>query len=176
MKTAWLIVGSLALGGASACSSSDSKETASADDYDDVAQALSGVMVNDKGNGEAGSLYDSVQIAVGTPPLTLVASASGHFEGRQANFAYTYAATCLDANGAEQNVCNLLDTDAATVAVHWSGDLDTTHLDASVDHDAQLHITQLQSAAAHISGDGNFELDAHFESAWRNVERNFHLG
>lgn len=172
MKHTWLQLGSLVLVMAS-CSSSD--DSATEEDYDDVAQALGGVVATSDHGGEAGSFYDATLISVGTPPLGLIVNASGGFEGKHADLTYAYRATCKDASGQTLPACGLT-TDAATVNVTWSGDLSTPHLAASIDHQAELQLNEIQSGTVAVSGSGDFEFDAHFESAWRNIERDYHLG
>jgi hypothetical protein len=161
--------------GAAGCADSDGDRAATSDDYDDVAQALGGVVATDDHGGETGSFYDATLIAVGTPPLNLVVNAAGGFDGKHANLAYAYDTKCSDAAGNALPACGLT-TDAAQVNVTWTGNLETPHVSASIDHRAELRLAEIQSGTVAVSGDGDFELDAHFESAWRNIERDFHLG
>ncbi len=173
MKHSLLLqLGSLALLTA-ACTSTTTHATSN--DYDDVAQALSGAVATTDHGGEAGSFYDAAQISVGTPPLGLAIDASGKFAGKHANLSYAYKTTCADASGASLPACGLT-TDSSTVEVTWSGNLMTPNLTASIDHQASLRLTGLHSGTVTVSGDGNFEVDSHFSSAWRQIERTYHLG
>ncbi len=174
MKHLWLHCSALALLVAG-CSGSGGSTAATSDEYDDVAQALSSVVSTGDHDGEAGSFYDATQISVGTPPLGLAVNASGHLEGKHAALAYDYSATCRDAAGRTLSKCDL-STDAATVMVSWSGELASPNLSATITHQGALQLHNIQSGTASISGDGGFDFDTHFQSVWRHIERDYHLG
>ncbi|HEX7480897.1 MAG TPA: hypothetical protein VF331_24050 [Polyangiales bacterium] len=174
MKTLWLNLGSLALM-VMGCASSGGGSRATDADYDDVAQALSSVVVTGDHGGETGSFYDATQLALGTPALGFAAGASGRFQGKHAGLTYEYTTMCKDGGGNAMSSCDLT-TAAATVTVSWSGNLVTPNLTATATHQAELRLSALQSNTVSVSGDGNFEFDTHFQSAWRQVQRDYHLG
>jgi hypothetical protein len=156
------------------CTSSDASLPLSESDYDDVAQALSSVVTTSDRGGEVGLLYDSTQLAGGVPSLGFVAAAAGRFDGKRGNLAYAYELRCEDVAGDAMPQCDLT-SDAASVSVTCTGALSTPHLDADLDHQAELRLLGIQSGVVEIQGDGNFALDAHFSSAWRNVELDYQL-
>jgi hypothetical protein len=143
-----------------ACSSSN-KPTA--EEYDDTAQAIGGAVVTGGGGGDVASMADSVSISLGAMPLGLAVMATGQVGGNRLGIDYTYTATCKDAAGAVLAKCDRT-TDRAQIDVAWSGNLDTSNLDAAVSRDGSLTITGLQSDTATISGDSSFSFDTTLQS------------
>jgi hypothetical protein len=162
--------------GGIACSSSDKSEGGAAtnDDYDDVAQSLGVAVATGNGGGDVGSLSDSVDIAVGLPPLDVTLKAAGEFTGIRAGVSYDYKLECKNTAGATLDACNV-ETDDAAAQVTWSGDLALPNFAASVDRQGQWQLSNLKSGTAVFSGSGDLTFDAKFQSSFRNVERNYHL-
>src|SRR4051794_34305667 len=133
--------------------------SASDAEYDDVAQALSAVVATGNDGGEIGSVYDATGIALGVPKLDLEFDAAGQIVGTRLGLEYTYSAECSDAAGEPLPECDPT-TDAAKIAVTWSGDLQTSHLSASVSHEGDIELARLQSGLGKVSGSGDFEYDA----------------
>lgn len=150
---------------AAACSSSsDTKPTA--EQYDDTAQAIASQTATSGGGGDVASMSDSVNIALGVMPTGFTVAGDGHFTGKHLGLDYSYDLTCKTATGTVLGVCGPT-TDQATVNVHWSGDLTSQYLDASVSRDGSWTVTGLQSSTATFSGDGNFSFDATVRSIFR---------
>lgn len=162
---------------AAACLTGCAKDQATEADYDDVAQALSAVVVTDNGGGEVGAMSDSVSIALGAGDLSIQASAtgSGQWKSSHLGLDYDYAISCKDETGAKQDQCGKT-TDSADVSVKWSGELGLPRITASVTRDGSWQLTKLQTDSALLNGDSNFDLDAKLESLFRDVTRTYHVG
>lgn len=151
------------------CSSSD---TPTADDYDDVAQALTAVTVTDDASGDTGAMADAASIAHGDGKLTLKVDANGKYSGNHLGLSYDYTATCSDAAGAKQEACDRT-TDKAQIAVSWSGDLKLPRLSAAVMREGNWQLSGLQSDEVTFGGDSDFTLDAQMQSLFRSVTRTY---
>lgn len=156
---------------AAGCTSTD---TATEADYDDVAQALTAVVVTDNDGGEVGAMVDAAMIASGDGNLSLKLAASGQYTGSHLGLDYTYSVTCSDAEGAKQEACDDT-TDSAQVGVRWSGDLALPNLTAAVSREGDWQLSDIQSAEITLTGDSNLELDAELQSLFRSVTRSYHL-
>lgn len=154
-----------------ACSSSDTPTEA---DYDDVAQALTAVVVTDNDGGEVGAMVDATSIAHGDGKLTLKVDASGKYTGNHLGLDYAYTATCSDAEGAAQDTCDKT-SNKAEVTVDWSGDLKLPHLTAAVMRSGRWQLTGLQSELVTFTGESEFELDAQLQSLFRTASRSYRL-
>lgn len=146
-----------------ACSSSTSTPTRA--QYDDTAQAIASTTATGGGGGDVASMSDSVTIAQGAMPQGFTLMGDGHFQGSRLGVDYSYAITCKTAAGIV-GVCNAA-TDQASVDVAWSGNLNSTNLDAAVTRNGSWSITGLQSATATFSGDSTFSFDATVRSIFR---------
>ena len=153
---------------------SDNEDSATEEDYDDVAQSLGVVVSTGNGGGEVASLSDSTDLAVGLAPLGITLKASGEFNGNRAGLSYDYALACSDEAGQALARCGA-DTHTAQVDVTWSGDLVLPNFSASVERDGTWQLTGLQGGTAVFSGSSSFEADATFQAAWRNIQRHYHL-
>jgi hypothetical protein len=152
-----------------ACSSSD---TPSADDYDDVAQALTSVTATSDDSGDTGAMADAASIAIGDGKIALKVDANGKFSGNHLGLNYNYTAKCTDAAGADQAACNRT-SDKADVGVSWSGDLKLPRLSAAVTREGSWQLSGLQSEQVTFAGDSDFTLDAQMESLFRSVTRTY---
>jgi hypothetical protein len=168
--SSFVVTSALALSTA-ACGNDDS---ATDEEYDDVAQSLGVVVSTGNGGGEVASLSDSADLAVGLPPLGITLKASGEFNGSRAGLSYEYALACSDENGQALARCGT-DTHTAKVDVAWSGDLVLPNFSASVERQGTWQLTGVQSGTAVFSGSSSFEADAEFQAAWRNIQRHYHL-
>ncbi len=172
--SSFAVLSTLALATAACGSDSDNKDSATAEDYDDVAQSLGVIVSTGNGGGEVASLSDSTDLAVGLPPLGITLKASGEFNGSRAGLSYDYALVCSDEDGQALERCGA-ETHTAKVDVAWSGNLVLPNFSASVDREGTWQLTGIQSGSAVFSGSSSFEADAHFQAAWRNIERDYHL-
>lgn len=151
-----------------------SEDSATDEEYDDVAQALGVVVSTGNGGGEVASLSDSADLAIGLAPLGITLKASGEFNGSRAGLAYDYSLACSDENGQALARCGA-ETDTAKIDVAWSGNLALPNFSASVDRQGTWQLTGVQSGVAVFSGSSSFEADAQFQAAWRNIQRRYHL-
>jgi hypothetical protein len=144
-------------------------------DYDDVAQGLSSVTATSGGGGEVGSLTDSVTLSIGgaTPGISL--KAKGEFSGSRLGMSYDYAISCDDASGAKMTSCDRTSSDA-DVKVNWAGNLMLPNLTAQVQRDGEWKLTNIQTGTVAVNGHGEFDFDASFQSLFRDVSREYHVG
>ncbi|HEX7840416.1 MAG TPA: hypothetical protein VF469_23215 [Kofleriaceae bacterium] len=145
-----------------ACSSSSPPTR---EQYDDTAQAIASTTATSGGGGDVASMSDSVTIAQGTLPQGFTLMGDGHFQGSRLGLDYSYAITCKSAAGVV-GLCGLT-TDQAKVDVAWSGNLNSTNLDAAVTRNGTWSITGLQSSTATFSGTSTFSFDATLRSIFR---------
>jgi hypothetical protein len=153
------------------CSSSDTPTEA---DYDDVAQALTSVVVTDNDGGEVGAMIDATSVAHGDGKLTLSLDASGKYTGSHLGLEYAYTAKCSDAEGTAQDTCDKT-SDTAEVAVNWTGDLELPRLTASVMRDGSWQLSGLQSDEVTFAGDSEFSLDTEVQSLFRSATRTYRV-
>jgi hypothetical protein len=156
--------------------SNDSSQStpATANDYDDVAQALGSVVVTSGGGGEVGSFADAADLSVGLLPLGVTLSANGAFAGNRVGLNYDYKLTCTSASGAKLPACDST-TDTAAVSVDWSGNLVVPNFSASVMRQGDWSLSGLQTDTAAFAGTSTFSFDAQFQSAFRPAMVAFHL-
>lgn len=145
-----------------ACTSSS---TPTREQYDDTAQAIATTTATAGGGGDVASLSDSMTIAQGAMPAGFSVMGDGHFQGSRLGLDYSYAIVCKTAAGAT-GACGPT-TDQATVDVSWSGNLNTTNLDASVSRNGSWSLTGLQSDTATFNGNSTFSFDATVRSIFR---------
>lgn len=146
----------------------------SASDYDDVAQALGGMTATEGGGGEVGTIRDATAIASGDPADGLSVQGSGGFSGSRLGVQYDYRVTCSDADGAALPHCGET-TDSAEIQVEWSGELRSPRLEASVVRLGELALTGVQNGTVSIKGESDLEIDARFESLFRDASRAYRL-
>ncbi len=155
---------------AAACSTSDStndeQPPLTTEDYDDTAQAVAANTTGDGNGGDLAVMSDSTSIALGVAPLGFVWTGAGEIHGSRFGIDYAFSVTCKDVGGNTLPSCSSL-TDRAEVGVAWSGMLDTTHFDASVEREGSWTIDGLQSNAATFDGDSSFSYDASLISVFR---------
>lgn len=154
-----------------ACSGTDTPTEA---DYDDVAQALTAVVVTDNEGGEVGAMIDASSIAHGDGKLTLQLDASGKYTGNHLGLDYAYTATCSNAEGAPQQACDK-SSDSADVAVSFSGELQLPRLTAAVMREGSWQLSGLQTDRVTFSGDSEFTLDTQLQSLFRDATRSYRL-
>ncbi len=141
---------------------------ATEDEYNDVAQAIGTTTSTGNGGGEVGSFSDSATLATGQMPAGLSAAGSGHFAGTHLGLDYEYQITCSPAP------CGAA-TNNAEVQVSWSGSLDLSNLQASIDRSGDWTLTNVQSGTATFSGEGSFSFDIAVQSIFRNAQASYHL-
>lgn len=141
---------------------------ATEDEYNDVAQAIGSTTSTGNGGGEVGSFSDSATLATGQMPPGLSASGSGHFAGTHLGLDYDYQITCSPAP------CGAA-TDSAEVKVSWSGSLDLSNLQASIDRSGDWTLTGVQSGTATFAGEGSFSFDIAVQSLFRTANASYHL-
>ena len=166
-------IGVLSIGFALGACGGDSDKPTEAD-YDDVAQALGGVVATGSGGGEVGSFVDATAIAAGVPTLGITVNAAGQFVGNRLGLSYDYGVACLDSVGAALDRCGAT-TDAAQVDVAWSGDLTTPILTAAVTREGSFELTAMQSGTAVLNGTSALDIDARFDSLFRQASRVYHV-
>lgn len=143
-------------------------------DYDDVAQALTAVVVTDNEGGEVGAMVDASSIARGEGELSLRLNASGKFTGNHLGLEYSYSAKCSNAQGAAQEACDK-SSDSADVEVSFSGELALPRLTASVVRDGSWQISGLQNDQVTFEGNSELSLDTQLESLFRDASRAYRL-
>ncbi len=163
--------GLLALG--CAATGGEDAPTASSRDYDDVAMALTESTVNPSAGGAAETLFDATTLATGAAAGVIVNQPAGGFEGERGGLSYAYTVECTDADGSVMERCNF-STDTAHVNANVGGSLETFGFTAVVSHESDLTLSKLTSGRVHVSGSGDFEIDATYETAARR--RIYHLG
>ncbi len=151
---------------AAACSTSTTNDELTAEDYDDTAQAISSAAAGDGNGGDLASMSDSASIALGVLPFGFTLGGNGEINGNRLGVAFSYSIRCEDANGVALSPCDDR-TDSADVDVAWSGTLDTSHFDASVQRDGSWSIRGLQSDVVTFDGDSSFSYDATLLSIFR---------
>lgn len=149
------------------CTNSDTPTEA---DYDDVAQALTAVVVTDNEGGEVGAMLDASSIAAGDGKVTLKLDATGKYTGNHLGLDYAYTATCADAAGAALAACDAT-SDSADVAVSFSGELALPRLSAAVVRDGSWQLSGLQSDQVTFAGESELSLDTQVESLFRDATR-----
>jgi len=166
--TKLVLLGS-ALTGFAACAASDEgpnpgpnepnppAQQLSAEEYDEVAQSVGGVVVTTGGGGEVGAIADSVSIAHGVVPLGFTVSASGDIEGQHGGLSYRYQLTCADAAGQTQPACDDA-TDRADVTIAWSGTLELPRFRLDTERNGSWTLTGLTGDTAALAGDSDFHV------------------
>jgi hypothetical protein len=159
---------------AAACSTStSSNDDLTAEDYDDTAQAISSATAGDGNGGDLAAMSDSANIALGVVPFGFSLTGNGEINGSRLGVSYRFSIRCEDANGDALSTCDAR-TDSADADVAWSGTLDTSHIDASVERDGAWSIRGLQSDVVTFDGDSSFSYDATLVSIFRpNAQSSF---
>ncbi|HKU40740.1 MAG TPA: hypothetical protein VJR89_21415 [Polyangiales bacterium] len=172
-KHQWLWMGCAAASvlTGTACSGTD---TPTANDYDDVAQALGSVTVTGDGGGEIRAIVDVSAIASGAPADGITLKATGDFSGTHLGLTYDYRLRCADAGGKALAACGS-GADSAGVNIEWSGELATGVLDATVHRTGELELSQIQSGTIHIAGRSSLELAASFDAVLADASRSYAL-
>ena len=153
------------------CSGNDTPTEA---DYDDVAQALTAVVVTDNEGGEVGAMIDASSIATGAGNVTLQLDATGKYTGSHLGLEYSYSASCSNAEGVAQETCDK-NSDSADVAVRFNGELELPRLTATVVREGSWQLSDLQSDEVTFAGDSEFSFDTELESLFRNATRSYRL-
>lgn len=143
-------------------------------DYDDVAQALTAVVVTDNEGGEVGAMVDASSIAQGDGRITLQLDASGKYTGNHLGLDYAYTATCSNAEGAPQTACDKT-SESADVGVSFSGELTLPRLTAAVVREGSWQLSGLQTDQVTFAGNSEFTLDTQLESLFRDAARAYRL-
>jgi hypothetical protein len=159
---------------AAACTKGDSNHQVTQEEYDDVAQAVASTAATGNGGGDVGSMADSASLATGVMPAGLAVDVSGHVTGSRFGLSYDYRLACSDASGAAQDACDAT-TDRAEVTLSWSGTLNLSHVQASIQRSGDWTLTGLQSNAPMFNGQGTFQFDISVQSIFRPVTASYHL-
>jgi hypothetical protein len=156
---------------AATCSVGCNTDIATETDYDDVAQALTSVVVTDNGGGDVGSMVDSTTIAIGSPDVSIQVDAGGKYTGTHLGLDYQYQVTC----GEAKKSCDRT-TDRADVKLKWNGDLALPYMTSKVERAGTWRLSNIQSGIVSIDGSSDFTLDTDMQSIFRSANRNYHLG
>jgi hypothetical protein len=151
-----------------------SSNTVTQDEYDDVAQAVGGTAATGGGGGEVGSMSDTAMLAGGTMPAGMTVSVSGHVTGTRLGLSYDYQLVCSNLTGQVLPVCDAT-TDRAEVTVAWSGMLNATNVQASIERTGDWTLTGIQSGTPTFNGQGTFTFDIAVQSIFRNATASYHL-
>ncbi|HZO12090.1 MAG TPA: hypothetical protein VFB62_02495 [Polyangiaceae bacterium] len=143
------------------------------EDYDDVATAV-GALVSNESGGEVGSMDDAAAVATGETPSGLTSEGSGSYQGARLGLSYSYQVTCKDVSGNTLESCDGA-TESANLVVDWGGSLDLARYDATIARTGDWTLSGLQSEVAQFDGHGTFDVETHFTSLFRDVERSFLL-
>ena len=175
MKAYTIATTAIALSGALALAGCLQQDDALTDeDYDDVAVAVGSLVANPSG-GELGSFQDSLDMTQSSKDANAVEGASGHEVIIRAGLTYEYFVDCLDAAGTVQSVCDAATTDSAALAVSWSGSLELPTYQGSIARTGEWTLSGLQSGTAELNGQGNFDLESHFQAIYRPVTKDLVL-
>lgn len=155
-----------AVGSALALAACSSGRSATPEEADDVAQAISVTLADGDRTGDVASMRDSVEMALGQVPFGFSRGANGQIHGRRFNLEFSFTVTCLDAAGATLERCGRT-TDQATIDVAWSGSIDTRRFDSTVNRIGSWSLTDLQSEIATLSGLSAFSLDTTLSPIFR---------
>lgn len=162
MKRTTLITFGLSLAACTSSSSSSTTQPPTSADYEDTAQAISSSIVTGQGGtagaGDIIAMRDAMSIARGRLPIGFVLGSDGWIHGDHMGIDNSFMVTCKNAAGTVLAKCDAT-TDSATVAIKWTGNLDTPSFTASIDREGTWTITGLTTATATFSGDSSFSLD-----------------
>lgn len=172
--TAGITLGLLTLG---ACSSSISSGTrpATAEDYEDTAQAIASSVAGGNGGstgigtvgvGDVVAMADSMSISIGKLPGGF-SRRNKSISGKRLGVDHTFTVVCKDAAGATLEECDDT-TDAATVELALSGGFDLPFMKAQIEREGTWSITGLQSPTATFEGDSSFSLETEIKSIFRD--------
>jgi hypothetical protein len=157
-----------------ACGGSSSSNAVTQDEYDDVAQAVGSTAAPGGGGGEVGSMSDSAALAAGNMPAGFAVNVSGHVTGTHLGLSFDYQLTCSNLTGQLLTVCDPT-TDRAEVSLAWSGMLDSTNVQASIERTGDWTLTGLQSGTPTFNGQGTFTFDIAVQSIFRTASATYHL-
>lgn len=155
---------------AATCTVGCNTDVATESDYDDVAQALTSVVVTDNGGGDIGSMVDSTTIAIGSPDVSIKVDAGGMNTVTHLGLDYEYQVTCGASNKCDRT------TDVADVKLKWNGDLTLPFMTSKVEREGSWKLSSIQSGVVSIDGASDFTLDTDMQSIFRPASRNYHLG
>lgn len=156
-----------------ACASS-TKEPATAEEYDDTAQAIGETLAAEGDRGDVVSMKDAVKLARGIMPFGFFQTSDRHFGCRRSNLDVSFTIVCKDAAGAVQAKCNSR-TDEAAIDVAWSGSVDTRTFDSMVSRLGSWTLTGLQSETATFSGLSAFSSSTTLTSVFSNRVSSYEL-
>ena len=156
-----------------ACAGSDERPL-TAEEYDEVAQSIGGVIVMGRSGGELGAVSDSLSIARGDIPLGFRVSGSGQIEGEHGALAFSYGVTCRDADGDELPACDAT-TDRADVTAAWSGQLELPRFHIESERDGAWSFSGLQSDTAVFAGTSDFRVAVDVEPLFGPANRSYDL-
>lgn len=163
-----ILISGLALLGATACG-----QTPTAEEYDDVATGVAGLVANTPGS-ETEAISDGMEAAHGEVPSGLSRSGMGSISGKRGTLDYSFEITCQDAAGATLNPCDDT-TDQARLVLDVQGTIDTARYDATLSRTGDWQVTGLTTETATLDGNGTFDVESEFMAIFRNETRTFVL-
>ena len=163
----WIPVAQVALVALSACGGQEP----TSEEYDDIAASVGAVVAEGPGS-ETEALRDTVEVAEGGVPTGMTREEQGTLVGRRGTLDYSFEVTCLDGEGVTQEICDET-TDQATLAVEWTGEVDTARYDATVNRTGNWQLTGLLSTEAKLDGAGTFDVQSEFVALFRSEMRTY---
>lgn len=149
------------------CDASDSYDTPTADEYDEIATATAQTMVNDSG-GDTESMRVAVAVSSSGELPSGFEGEPTDFEATFAGVLYGYTLECISADGAETDCGS--QTDGSRSTVSWGGALDSRRFDAAFDRQGQWELTGLSTGRPVFNGTSIFSIETRFDGVWFDRE------
>ncbi len=154
-----------------ACTSSQGSATAT--DYEDVAQTITTTLVTSRSptsnlgvtGGDVIVFREALDLAHGRLPTGFIRDDDHRCHGSHDGVAHDITIVCKNAAGTTLARCDDT-TDSATITLKQTGMLQTPNYSSSIDREGTFSITGLQSATATFAGSSSFTLDSTFMSTF----------
>lgn len=146
------------------------KNNVNESDYDDVAAAVSALVVSDQ--GDQGAMVSASALAQGEA-TGFSASTSGSYEGSIGSLDYSYMLTCSDKNDATLQVCDS-STRHAELSVEWSGSYSLARYEGMISRSGSWSL-DIDGVQAIFAGSGMFDVETTFTSLDGRRMRSFVL-
>ena len=144
-----------------ACSANDASTTANQEDYEQIAQSLSG---NASVWAEPVTFSVFSELATGLLPDGLSLDTSSRFSGNHGGMTYDGAITCVDLGSQVLVPCGPA-TSMANVTGTWTGQLQLPRLTISLTRTGTWTLSGLQTATVMVDGTSHTDLTSRFASA-----------
>jgi hypothetical protein len=144
-------------------------QTASNEDYDDVAANTAALIAADDAAEDG-----AIDATDGGDVDGLTRDGTGTWSGDRLGLEWRYELSCLDADGAVLDPCTR-EADTAHLTVDWSGTIDLLRYHASASRSGDWTLSNLQGDVAQLDGTGSFDMDSEFQALRRDVTRTMHL-